>query len=209
MIVECSYCEAKVDGRVVAQHIDPPGPEGLEPYRVSLLACPICGNGLIAGECEIGYDNDAVVWDAPTRLWPCPDKRVPWYVPRIVGASLEEANRCFKAGAHSACAVMCGRSLEGICKHYETKSNNLIGGLKELLEKGVIDKRLLEWSEALRHSRNLGAHITDQVVSKEDARDLLDFANAIVEYVFVLTRQFEKFIARRGESEKKKARKKK
>lgn len=209
MIVECSYCEAKVDCQVLAQHVDPPEAEVGEPYRVSLLVCPNCGNGIFAGQGESGLDSDEVLWEMPKRLWPSPDKLVSWHVPPIVRASLQEANKCFKAGANGACAVMCGRSLEGICKHHKTKSNNLIGGLKELLEAEVIDKRLFQWSEALRHSRNLGAHATDRVVSNEDARDLLDFANAIAEYVFVLTRKFEEFIARRDKSEKKKAQKKK
>ena len=34
-------------------------------------------------------------------------------------------------------------------------------------------------------------------MTKEDAQDLLDFVEAICEYVFVLTAKFESYIARR------------
>jgi hypothetical protein len=116
---------------------------------------------------------------------------------------MEEANKCFKAGAYSACAVMCGRALEGICRHYKTKSEYLAGGLKELLDQGVIDGRLFKWSEALRTLRNVGAHATGGNVSKDDARDLVLFANAICEYVFVLSAQFDEFIERESKRKKK------
>lgn len=201
MVVECPYCEARVDGSIVAQHIDPPDELLDAHFRATLLACPNCRNSLLAGESEVGYsEHTGPVWDSPTRVWPSPDKDFSWHIPKIVRASLEEANKCFKARAYAACAVMCGRSLEGICRHYKTKSNYLGGGLKELLARELIDKRLFSWSEALQKSRNLGAHATDDVVSKVDARDLLDFANVIAEYVFVLTKKFEDFMKRQKEA---------
>jgi Domain of unknown function (DUF4145) len=197
MIVECSYCEAKVDARVIANHTDPPDDVMGTQFRVSLLTCPNCGNALLAGENEDPFtDSDILEWTIPNRIWPAPDRHFSWHIPLIVRSSLEEANKCFKATAYSACAVMCGRSLEGICRHYKTRSGYLGGGLKELLEKEIIDKRLFAWSEALQKSRNLGAHASEEVVSKEDAGDLLDFANVIAEYVFVLTEKFRAYLER-------------
>jgi hypothetical protein len=98
---------------------------------------------------------------------------------------------------------MCGRALEGICQHYKAKSTNLADGLKELHKQGVIDGRLITWSDALRLSRNIGAHATINSVSHDEARDVLLFANAICEYVFVLSAQFEEFMTRREKPTKK------
>ena len=95
---------------------------------------------------------------------------------------------------------MPGRTLEGVCKHHSTKTKNLAAGLKELKEKGIIDERLFKWGEELRKHRNIGAHASDEKISKEDAKDLLDFVNAICEYVFVLTEKFNKFIERKSEA---------
>ena len=194
MIVECSYCQARIDAQVIAEHVDPFDEfTGLR-YRVTLLSCPTCKNSLVAGQYEkVGGQE----WDSPTRVWPSPDRHFSWFIPPIVRSSLEEANKCYKAIAYSACAVMCGRALEGICRHYKTKSNYLGGGLKELLEQGVIDGRLFKWSEALQASRNIGAHATGEVVSQDDAGDVLDFANAICEYVFVLSAKFDEFMKRK------------
>ena len=98
---------------------------------------------------------------------------------------------------------MCGRALESICSEHNTKNKFLAGGLKELLDNQIIDKRIYEWGEALREHRNIGAHATGGKISKKDAKDLLDFANAICDYVFVLTNKFKDFMKRKETSEKK------
>jgi hypothetical protein len=60
--------------------------------------------------------------------------------------------------------------------------------------------RLFEWGNALRKHRNLGAHATTERVSRDDARDLLDFSIAICEYVFVLNEKFQRFVERLNKS---------
>lgn len=190
MIIECSYCEAAVDATVLAQHKDPIDPDEPMAFRASFLVCPRCGNALLGGE---DLDSD----EPPFRLWPQPKKYYSPQIPVITRESLDEANACFKARAYSACAVMCGRSIEGICRHFKTKAPYLGAGLKELRERGVIDGRLMEWAQELQKSRNLGAHASEEKVSRQDANDLLDFTNAICEYTFVLAAKFERFMKRR------------
>jgi hypothetical protein len=95
---------------------------------------------------------------------------------------------------------MSGRTLEGVCKHHSAKSTNLSAGLRELKDKGVIDNRLFKWGEELRKHRNIGAHASNEKISKADAKDLLDFVSAICEYVFVLTEKFNKFMERKSKS---------
>ena len=53
--------------------------------------------------------------------------------------SSEEARKGFGAEAYAACAVMCGRAIEGICAEHDTKSKNLGAGLKELKDRHIID----------------------------------------------------------------------
>src|SRR5690606_16424667 len=126
-----------------------------------------------------------------------PETEVDWEIPEIARNSLIEAKICFKAKAYSACAVMCGRAIEGVCKNHDPKTKTLAAGLKKLRDDRVIDSRLYEWGEALRENRNLGAHATTEKVSKDDAKDLLDFSAAICEYVFVLNAKWERFQTRR------------
>ena len=195
MIVDCPHCESKVDceekGSVA---ID--GDYVPVPTKAVLLECKICKSPLFGWTELIQTGEDSWEWDQVNRQWPPQDQDVDWDIPEIARISLIEAKVCFKAKAFSACAVMCGRTIEGLCKHHAPKTRNLADGLKKLKDDGVIDSRLYNWGEALRSHRNLGAHATTQKLSKDDARDLLDFSIAICEYVFVLNEKFERFQAR-------------
>ena len=192
MIIECPYCESKVDGKVIGTHLSS-GEEGPFTFKVVLLECPVCKESLLGCQelIEVGPDQDE--WVTGNRLWPKPRISNMLLLPSNVGDSLEEAEKCYNAKAYSACAVMCGRSLEALCKFYTTKSKTIAGGVRELRERKIIDDRLYEWGEALRQQRNLGAHATGEIINKEDARDVLDFANAISDYVFVLSEKFDRF----------------
>ncbi len=68
----------------------------------------------------------------------------------------------------------------------QSKEKNLHRGLIALRDNGIIDNRLYEWGNSLRQERNIGAHATGMNVTRDDAVDVLDFALAICEYVYVL-----------------------
>jgi hypothetical protein len=74
----------------------------------------------------------------------------------------------------------------------------LVSSLKELKDKGVIENRLFEWADALRISGNEAAHDVTVTISPEDARDILEFTNALLEYVFTFRDKFEEFKKRRS-----------
>lgn len=199
MIAECPGCDAKVDciekGDIEID-IEYTG----VPTRYVLLECKVC-NGALLGITElIQTGADTWEWDSASRVWPSTGDIIDWSIPEIARDSLIEAQVCFKAKAYQACAVMCGRAIEGLCKHHDAKIQTLAGGLKKLKDDGVIDERIFNWGEALRENRNLGAHATTAKVTKEDAQDLLDFGLAICEYVFVLNEKFNRFQERRAKA---------
>jgi hypothetical protein len=67
-----------------------------------------------------------------------------------------------------------------------------------LKTQGVIDERLSQWANALRKERNLGAHASDEEVTKENAQDVLSFTVAIFEYVFTLSEKYLEYMARKA-----------
>ncbi len=197
MIIECSNCEAKVDAKFIAEYVILSKDDYSDPYKVCLLSCPSCKSAILGGCNEIQIGPDELGWDdQPERLWPDP---VRFYSPSIsplVLKSIEEAQRCYQAKAYSAAAVMCGRALEAICKE-KTGEKTLYAGLKKLKEKNEIDERLFEWGDVLRKERNIGAHASNEITSKQDARDILDFAISICEYIYVLSEKYKDFLKRK------------
>ncbi len=193
MLIHCSYCLARVNG-VHHGHIVEHLSES-ERTRVQLLQCPACFRALIARDefLQEGQFDEPDTWSPATRVWPEPDSDIPPTIPAIVRTSLVEANLCLRAGAFTASVVMTGRALEAMCHHFQTKKPMLALGLKELLGREIIDKRLFQWSEELRFNRNLAAHASGEQFSHDEAEDLFNFATAICDYVFVLNEKFSAF----------------
>lgn len=197
MLTECSYCQARVCGEVLST-LDESEEEGH--YRVSFLRCPSCSRALVGRQLwDPNFEGDGGWGKSAVRVYPKPDLQMSMVIPPRVRKSLEEADRCYHAALYPACAVMAGRAIEAMCCAHqpEGKPVMLAAGLSDLLERGVIDKRLYEWGESLRKERNIGAHASKQDVSRLDARDVLDFAVAICEYVYVLADRYEAYQARK------------
>lgn len=201
MIAECPHCEAKVDceerGRFALHDDDYP-----HQVQAMLLECPVCHQPLFGRSELIQTGQDTWEWGELARQWPPQETDIALEIPEIARHSLVEARACFKVKAFSACAVMCGRTIEGVCKHHKPEIKTLAQGLRQLLDDGIIDSRLYEWGDALRLHRNLGAHATTEKVSREDAKDLLDFSLAICDYVFILNEKFKRFQERQKNTQK-------
>ncbi|HSE56882.1 MAG TPA: DUF4145 domain-containing protein [Candidatus Paceibacterota bacterium] len=200
-IIECPYCESRVSAKILALK-DGNSEEDGSPVRILFLECSIC-NHVLLGYSEITQiDSNDWVFITPERLWPNPKNVLSWKLPYLVRSSIEEAKACLGARAYSACAVMCGRALESVCKEHSIKNWKLQNGLKELKEQGIIDGRLFDWGEELRKSRNIGAHAVEGKITKEDAIDLLDFTIAICDYVYVLSDKYKSFKERQEKRKK-------
>jgi Domain of unknown function (DUF4145) len=61
----------------------------------------------------------------------------------------------------------------------------------------MIDERLFEWSDALRVVGNEAAHGVGLSID-QDAKDTLEFTNAILDYIFSYRDRFEQFKKRRA-----------
>jgi hypothetical protein len=103
---------------------------------------------------------------------------------------------------YEPCVIMCGKALEAVCVLLGESEDNgtLAKRLRRLRDSGKIEAKLYDWANELRMVRNDAAHDLSVVVSKDDARDCLEFVEAISVYVFVLDRKFQEFTMRRGRS---------
>lgn len=205
VVALCDECDALVAGTVEGSydvHVDPPGYS----VRFLLLKCPKCSTAILVQQddedARYAHDDaeDIERWTNTIRLYPETGERtLGTSVPEPIRTAFAEARACFEKGqAYTACAIMCGKVLEGICEDRKAQGSNLSTKLKYLYESGELDKRLYEWVSELRVVRNEAAHDVKQIVSREDASDLLDFAEAVAEYLYTFKEKFERFQKRRA-----------
>jgi len=137
-------------------------------------------------------------WDTPYLLFPAGDLRVNPNAPRDIQAAFEEACACYRAQAYTASAIMCRKTLEGICDAHAVTERTLAASLKKMKDGGLIDERLFEWSDSLRVAGNEAAHGVGLSIAQPDAKDILEFTNAILDYLFSYRNRFEQFKKRRS-----------
>ena len=191
MLVECDHCQATVDGKVIGQYKEDYDELGVT-ERVSLLRCPRCGSPLLMAEIE----NDP--FDTPKRLYPPIAMGLSFAIPAPLRSAFEEANSCFRAKAYTATAIMCRKTLEGIADANSISTRNLAGALREMKDKGIIENRLYAWADELRIAGNEAAHGVDTKISPQDAKDILEFTHALLEYVFTFQEKFEQYKKRKN-----------
>lgn len=175
--------------------------EGEPPFLAELARCGTCGNPFLMVEEDWGDG-----WDGePVVVWPRQHRPLSYQIPESLRREHEEARRCFSAKAYTAAAVMVRRTLEGVCVEQGMSASGgrakpLFRMLEQLKDDGRIDGRLFEWSQALRVLGNQGAHFTGTAVTREDASDGLALAEALLDYLYVLSAQFEAFKGRRSKA---------
>jgi hypothetical protein len=196
MIAECPRCESHVDAKVLGTH----DLEDVDstPWRLTLAACPLCGQPLLVSQEMVAAADgeEQWSWSPPAPLWPTPELQPNPEVPDPVRECLDEAQKCFKAKAHFACGVMIGRALEAVCADQIGEPTSLVRGLRTLRDRGIIDGRLHAWSESLREQGHLDAR--SSTATADDAKDLIEFAMVVCEYVYGLSRKYARYQERRG-----------
>jgi hypothetical protein len=196
MIVDCADCQAYVQADEIAgfeRLSDGRGPSS----RFLLLRCRRCEKPILVNQRNVGNMAEGDIWDTPLRLYPSAEIHVNPNAPRDIRRAYEEAVNCYRVRSYTAAAIMCRKTLEGICEASGVKERALVGSLKAMRERGIIDERLHSWSDALRLAGNEAAHGVGTEVSQEDARDMLEFTNAIIDYLFSFRQKFEEFQNRR------------
>jgi hypothetical protein len=201
--VRCCNCERPIAAGIAGKHTYENEYEN-EAYRYLLLICPHCGGPSLARQDgtfeESDYTNATYTrWGMPRLLYPAQLDQLDPAVPVNIARSYIGARRCFDdAGEYTAAAIMCRRTLEGICANFEAKGRDLKSKLDDLKARAIIETRMHEWADhALRALGNDAAHDVDATVSKQDALDALEFTRAIVEYLYVFAVAFQRFKERR------------
>jgi hypothetical protein len=195
VLTDCQVCEARVSAHVRGEIVE----DAVSPARYLLLECPQCGSPILAHQQALSLTpNNDFIWARANRIFPESRSSHP-LVPPSIRRSFDEALICLNARALLACVVMCRKTIEGLALHHYGKIRDLSSALEKLNTDNIIDDRLCEWASALRKTGNFAVHDPEAVISLEDARDLVDFTEAILQYVFVLRDRFEDFKRRKNE----------
>jgi hypothetical protein len=203
----CRQCNSVVSAEVRAtafgepttdlfQHLDP-DEEGFRGVRYRLAFCRKCQSVFLHRSCatepsEVPFEE---------VLYPRPAEPLATDVPPMVRRPYESAVSCFATANYEPCVIMCRKTLEALCEVLGEHKGNLQERLRRLRDSGKIEAKLHDWADELRLVGNDAVHEFSVGFSKDDARDCLEFVEAILAYVFTLDRKFQEFRKRRRPAE--------
>lgn len=125
-------------------------------------------------------DHGEVIYPAPL---PKPTDK---HVPEPIRADLDEAKTCFSVSAWRASAVMARRAMQSVAvEKGASKGKKLHEQIAELLASGKITADLKEWADVVRWVGNDGAHPNNEVVTKEDAEEVLHLSEQFLSVLYV------------------------
>jgi len=195
MLVECKDCNVFVDSEVIAEY-EHFYEESLVQVKFFFLKCPKCFSPLLMN--QVNYVDDGDGWGDTHRLYPPIDANINRAIPNNLQLIYGEALVCFKAKAYTATAIMCRKTLQGIADKNKVTNCNLAKALEKMKNTGIIENRFYEWATALRLLGNDAAHDTESQVTHQDAKDILDFTHALLEYLFSFQEKLEQFKKRQN-----------
>jgi hypothetical protein len=193
MIVFCKDCDHKVDSKVLGVYEYHDAAEG-PPTRMTFLQCSRCGHPILVREEERWED----MWSAPETVYPSGGAPTNPELPERLQLTLQEVRRCYQAKAYTATAMLCRKTIETLCVDRGVKEKNLATALEKMRDSSLIDGSLFDWADGLRLAGNRAAHDVNSDISWEDARDLVEFTEALLEYVIVFREKFARYKERQS-----------
>jgi hypothetical protein len=193
MLVFCTVCDRKIDANIIAKYNYHDRAEG-PPIHLTFLRCPRCEHALLVREEEYWESG----FTKPETVYPVENSGSNPELPDRLQAVLQEIRRSYNAKAYTGTALLCRRAIETLCVDRGVKEKNLALSLEKLREKNLIDGALVEWADGLRLAGNKAAHDVESDISGQDARDLMEFTEALFEYVIVFREKFERYKERQA-----------
>ncbi len=169
---ECPHCRTFARFTNISQWAK--NPQG-GPTQLGLFTCDRC-RGVIT--VAIGEENE--LWD----IYPA-SRSVPDHLPPELEQEFREAVSNLNRGAWKSALAMARATLQLVVRERQAEEKNLAEEIADLAQKHVIMPDMADWAKEVRLGGNLALHPKPgQSVSEEEATEIIDFADALLTYLY-------------------------
>lgn len=191
--VMCAFCTVRGNFEVVHRE-KKTKPGGDKALNYDTLRCGNCGNYMMA------------FWSAGQRLhdyrvvpWSLRHDRYPEHWPADVGRYWLQAKRSLVDESWDAAALTARSALQAALRIKKAAGKNLKQEIDDLAARGELPPIMKQWSDELRELGNDSAHPTPGAAATAagDARDVVRFLDFLLDYLFTLPNDIEKYRSRK------------
>ncbi len=197
----CPNCNSIVEAEIVFEYrygLEYKDELNVEGTTVQLAKCLNCKKPFLFTEDFVEIE-DNYFEQGKIQLYPEKEPDFVANAPVSIIKPYREAIKCYRANAYEACVIMCRKGIDALCQDKGETRGNLNSKLKKLKEKGVLEDTFYNWSNRLREIGNIGAHSHKIEIEKQDAKDTLEFFEALILYLYHLVNKYDEFIKRKNE----------
>jgi hypothetical protein len=151
-----------------------------EVYSWRLLKCPACDKVILE---KYSYqDNFTEILYPSIKM----SSSMSTVIPHEIASEYDAALKIQEISS-VACAVLIRRTLEVMCQYEKAKGRDLNAKIQALATSGRIPQPLADMAQLTRQIGNLGAHVdpSNDKVTEGDVTTMIDFLEAILEYLYV------------------------
>lgn len=193
MLSECEICQSTVQIEEKGSFVSHNEYDPLDSVKYLLCKCSQCESPILLKQQLIWSGREETEWGKTSKIFPLNQFHINPIIPEVLQITLMESIKCYKSESFTATAIMCRRTIEGFCELRNAAENSLDKSIKKLRDTGQINEQLYDWANQLRLVGNEAAHNINAVFSDIDAKDILDFTIAILDFTYSFKEKFEKF----------------
>ena len=170
-----------------------------EYYGDSFIVCTCikCASPFLLLEVRYSVDPDANNITKHKILYPIEGNTLLTSVPYKILKPYLQAVRNYEMAQYEPCVIMCRRALEVLAKDKNILGSNLYERLVTMHDQGILDKRMLEWAHSIRLVGNEAVHDDEGDIPMSDANDILEFTEALLYYIYEVSKKYTDFQKRR------------
>jgi len=198
--IECAFCFER--GKFsVEHHAVKRQPNGPKTLNFDTLKCGSCGGYVL------------VLWSATSHMiglegihaykvlpWPIRVSDYPDDWPEAIGRYWMQAHRSLNDENWDAAAVMARSAMQAALRENGAVGTSLKQEVEDLAAKGILPPLMKDWSHELRELGNESAHPvpTQGPTSPRDARDVVEYLDFMLQYLYTLPKQIEDYRQRKA-----------
>lgn len=174
-------------------------PNSRKRLNFEVLKCTNCAGFVHVLWSASGSGGRHGLHDYRVLPWPLEIKEAPEHWPKEVQRLWLQASRSLSSENWDATVVMARSALQVALRDQEAVGSNLKQEIKDLASKGLLPPIMREWSDEVRLLGNDSAHpeIGSEGASPEDAKDVVEFLDYLLEYLYDVPKRINEFRRRK------------
>jgi len=196
--IECPFCSER--GKFKSEfHAEKKKPNSKKTLNFDTLKCASC-----AGYVQVLWSANEFIGSQPlhqfrVQPWPLKTPDPPEYWPSEIGRCWQQAHRSLQHESWDAAAVMARSALQAALRNHGAKGRDLKTEIAHLAGQGILPPLMREWSDEVRELGNDATHpdANTQGTDPSDARDVVEFLDYLLQYLYNLPKAITDFRARR------------